>query len=106
VNNFTPIPPATTEAEAIASICARELASTRWSEDARDDLREIRSSALGVIDHCAGHEGFETAHAELERRVSEWAGEVDWRTFPRMSGAELVALSRQHKRFNREQRSA
>lgn len=105
MNNFTPIPPATTEAEAIASICARELASTRWSEDARGDLREIRSSALGVIDHCAGHEGFADAQAELERRVSEWADEVDYRTFPRLSDVELVALSRQHKRFQREHRA-
>jgi hypothetical protein len=98
VNKFSPIPPATTEAEAIASICARELASTRWSEDARGDLREIRSSALGVIDHCAGHEGFADAQAELERRVSEWADEVDYRTFPRLSDGELDW----HSKFQRK----
>ncbi len=95
--------PEQTEAEQIAAICTRELASPRWSEDARGDLREIRSAACGVMDHEAGHEGFEGALAELERRVADWAEDTDPRTFPaRLTDAELVALSKGARKFNRE----
>lgn len=96
---------ASDEAHAIASICARELATPRWSEDARGELREIRSAACGVLDHEAGHEGFEGARAELERRLTEWADEVDYRTFPRLTDPELVALSKGARKFAREMRS-
>lgn len=100
-------PPAHTqanEADIIASICTRELTAGRWSEDALCELREIRSAACGVIDHEAGHEGFQDARAEMERRLAEWAGEVDFRTFPRLSDEALVAHPRQHRAFNRQHR--
>jgi hypothetical protein len=58
-----------------------------------------------VIDHCAGHEGFEDAQAELDRRVSDWADEVDYRTFPRLTDAEPDAHSRDQRKFARESRA-
>lgn len=94
------------QADLIATICAHELTGPHWSEDARCDLREIRSAACGVIDHEAGHEGFEGAQAELERRVSEWAENVDYRTFPRLTDEQLVALSVNQRKFGRENRRA
>lgn len=94
------------EAEAIAAICTAELSSRLWSEDARGDLREIRSAACGVIDHEDGHEGFQDARAEMERRLGEWADNTDFRTFPRLSDADLVAHSKNHGQFNRQNREA
>lgn len=89
------------EAHEIASICTRELSGPRWSEDARCDLREIRSAACGVIDHEAGHEGFEDARGLMDRLVVDWAEGVDYRTFPRLSDLDLLAHSKGHRQFNR-----
>lgn len=70
-------------AESIAAIAKRELDGPRWSRNARLDLHEIRSVAIAVQDHCAGHEGFEGAPAELETLLGDWAENVDYRTFER-----------------------
>lgn len=95
-----------TEAERVAAICARELSGNRWSEDARGDLREIRCAAIGAMDHDAGHEGFEGARAEMERRLADWADDVDYRMFPRLTDTALVAHSKNQRQFYRHERRA
>lgn len=74
-----------------------------WAVPARRErigmLREIRAAAIAAQDHAAGHEGFEDAPAELDALVTEWAETVDYRTFPRLSDAELVAVSKGQRAF-------
>jgi hypothetical protein len=44
-------------------------------------LQDIRYLALGVQDHLAGHEGFETAESDLDEALADWAESFDYRTF-------------------------
>jgi hypothetical protein len=97
-------PFAALEALQVAETCARELAGPRWSEDARADLREIRSSAFGVIDHAAGHEGFEGSYADMERRLGEWADDVDYRTFARPTRRHLADRRKAQENYRRDRR--
>jgi hypothetical protein len=103
-----PTPRDWSEAEAmeVAETCSRELAGPRWSNDARADLREIRSSAFGVIDHAAGHEGFEGSYADMERRLGEWADDVDYRTFARPTRRHLADRRKVQENYRRDRRNA
>jgi hypothetical protein len=106
MTDLTPRDWSEAEAMQVAETCSRELAGPRWSNDARADLREIRMSALGVIDHAAGHEGFEGAYADMERRLGEWADDVDYRTFARPTRRHLADRRKAQELTARDRRNA
>jgi hypothetical protein len=69
-------------AQSIVATAERELASPRWSREARGHLHDIVYAALGVQGLCEGHAEFADAPAELEALLIEWAEGTDYRTFP------------------------
>lgn len=68
-------------AQAQTEIDRRSQRPDLYGRDCIAELREIRSLAVSLQDHLAGHEGFETAESDLADALEAWAENRDCRSF-------------------------